>query len=85
MTSPPPGDAAPRRVTFECAGNGRARLSPAGQPDLRRWVLPTGPESLAAVLREAGPPERWTFTGADHGIERGVEQTTRAACAWPTR
>ena len=70
-----------RRVTFECAGNGRARLSP--RPVSQPWLTEavgtaewTG-VPLAAVLREAGVlPEAVdvAFTGADHGIERGVEQ-----------
>jgi DMSO/TMAO reductase YedYZ molybdopterin-dependent catalytic subunit len=68
-------------VTLECAGNGRARLlpRPVSQPWLveavgtARW---TG-TSLAALLREAGLRDgavEVVFTGADHGIERGVEQ-----------
>jgi sulfane dehydrogenase subunit SoxC len=74
----------PRRslaVTLECAGNGRARLlpRPVSQPWLveavgtARW---TG-TPLAALLREAGIRDGAVdvvFTGADHGIERGVEQ-----------
>ncbi len=68
-------------VTFECAGNGRARLlpRPVSQPWLveavgtARW---TG-TPLAPLLHEAGLPDAAVdvvFTGADHGIERGVEQ-----------
>jgi DMSO/TMAO reductase YedYZ molybdopterin-dependent catalytic subunit len=68
-------------VTLECAGNGRARLlpRPVSQPWLveavgtARW---TG-TPLAAVLREAGVLDsaaEVVFTGADHGVERGVEQ-----------
>ena len=68
-------------VTLECAGNGRARLlpRPVSQPWLveavgtARW---TG-TALAAVLREAGVRDgaaEVVFTGADHGVERGVEQ-----------
>jgi sulfane dehydrogenase subunit SoxC len=70
-----------RRVTFECAGNGRARLSP--RPISQPWLTEavgtaewTG-VPLAAVLREAGVlpgAVDVAFTGADHGIERGVEQ-----------
>ena len=70
-----------RTVTMECAGNGRARLSPrpVSQPWLHeavgsmRW---TG-TPLSAVLREAGVRDdavEVVFTGADHGVERGVEQ-----------
>jgi DMSO/TMAO reductase YedYZ molybdopterin-dependent catalytic subunit len=68
-------------VTMECAGNGRARLlpRPVSQPWLveavgtARW---TG-TPLAALLREASLRDdavEVVFTGADHGIERGVEQ-----------
>jgi DMSO/TMAO reductase YedYZ molybdopterin-dependent catalytic subunit len=68
-------------VTMECAGNGRARLlpRPVSQPWLveavgtARW---TG-TPLALLLREAGLRDdavEVVFTGADHGIERGVEQ-----------
>jgi DMSO/TMAO reductase YedYZ molybdopterin-dependent catalytic subunit len=69
------------RVTLECAGNGRALLEPrpVSQPWLSEAVGTaewTG-TSLAALLDEAGV-ERGAvdvvFTGADHGIERGVEQ-----------
>lgn len=68
-------------VTLECAGNGRARLGPrpVSQPWLdgavgtAEW---TG-TPLAPLLREAGLDESTVdivFTGADHGVERGVEQ-----------
>jgi sulfane dehydrogenase subunit SoxC len=68
-------------VTLECAGNGRARLlpRPVSQPWLNeavgtmRW---TG-TPLAPLLHEAGLSDRAVdvvFTGADHGVERGVEQ-----------
>ena len=74
----------PRRtipVTIECAGNSRARLSPRpiSQPWLNEAVGTaewTG-TPLAAVLAEAGTLPVAVdvgFTGADHGIERGVEQ-----------
>ena len=69
------------RVTLECAGNGRAALTPrpVSQPWLEGAVGTadwTG-VPLAALLREAGPTSDAVdvvFTGADHGIERGVEQ-----------
>ncbi len=69
------------RVTLECAGNGRAALSPrpVSQPWLESAVGTadwTG-VPLAALLREADPTSDGVdvvFTGADHGIERGVEQ-----------
>jgi DMSO/TMAO reductase YedYZ molybdopterin-dependent catalytic subunit len=68
-------------VTMECAGNGRARLHPrpVSQPWLNEAVGTaawTG-VPLAAVLDEAGVRAGAVdvqFTGADHGIERGVEQ-----------
>jgi sulfane dehydrogenase subunit SoxC len=69
------------RVTMECAGNGRARLHPrpVSQPWLNDAVGTaewTG-TPLAAVLEEAGigaGAVDVAFVGADHGIERGVEQ-----------
>ncbi|GAA4725461.1 sulfite oxidase [Phytohabitans rumicis] len=70
-----------RRVTLECAGNGRTLLEP--RPVSQPWVLEavgnaewTG-TPLAPLLREAGVGDGAVdvlFTGADHGIERGVEQ-----------
>src|SRR5215208_4947731 len=68
-------------VTLECAGNGRARLTPrpVSQPWLdeavgtARW---TG-TPLADVLADTGVLDDAVdvvFTGADHGIERAVEQ-----------
>jgi sulfane dehydrogenase subunit SoxC len=70
-----------RRVTLECAGNGRARLvpRPVGQPWLDEAVGTaewTG-TPLAPLLREAGLTEdavEVAFVGYDHGIERGVDQ-----------
>ena len=69
------------RVTMECAGNGRARLRP--RPVSQPWLVEavgtadwTG-VPLRAVLDEAGVDAsavEVVFTGADHGIERGVEQ-----------
>jgi sulfane dehydrogenase subunit SoxC len=75
--------ARPRRtlaVTLECAGNGRARLSPrpVSQPWLDEAVGTaewTG-TPLAGLLDEAGlDPEvvELVFTGADHGVEKGHE------------
>jgi DMSO/TMAO reductase YedYZ molybdopterin-dependent catalytic subunit len=70
-----------RRVTLECAGNGRALLEP--RPVSQPWLAEavgtaewTG-TPLAPLLREASPTGKAhdvVFTGADHGIERGVEQ-----------
>ena len=73
-------------VTLECAGNGRARLHPrpVSQPWLDEAVGTaewTG-TPLAPLLREAGIDESRVdvvFTGADHGIERGVEQDYQRA------
>lgn len=67
-------------VTFECAGNGRARLMPRpiSQPWLNEAVSTaewTG-TPLAPLLEEAGPKPgtvEWAFTGADHGVEKGYE------------
>jgi DMSO/TMAO reductase YedYZ molybdopterin-dependent catalytic subunit len=75
--------ARPRRtiaVTIECAGNGRARLSP--RPISQPWLVEavstaewTG-APLSALLEEAGlGPDavEVVFTGIDHGIEKGYE------------
>jgi DMSO/TMAO reductase YedYZ molybdopterin-dependent catalytic subunit len=70
-----------RRVTLECAGNGRARLSPRAisQPWLNH-AIGTGSWTgvpLADLLDEAGPQDEaveLVFTGADHGVEGGVAQ-----------
>lgn len=69
------------RVTMECAGNGRARLEP--RPVSQPWLVEaigtadwTGVR-LKAVLEAAGVDPaavEVVFTGADHGVERGVEQ-----------
>ena len=68
-------------VTFECAGNGRARFEPRAQsqPWLQEAVGTaewTG-VPLRDLLERAGPLESAVdvvLTGADHGVERGVEQ-----------
>jgi DMSO/TMAO reductase YedYZ molybdopterin-dependent catalytic subunit len=69
------------RVLLECAGNGRARFEP--RPVSQPWLLEAvgtaewGGTLLAPLLREAGvSPDAVdvVFTGADHGVERGVEQ-----------
>jgi DMSO/TMAO reductase YedYZ molybdopterin-dependent catalytic subunit len=69
------------RVTMECAGNGRGRLEP--RPVSQPWLVEavgtadwTGVR-LADVLERAGLSDdavELIFTGADHGVERGVEQ-----------
>jgi len=68
-------------VTLECAGNGRARLSP--RPLSQPWLSEavgnaewTG-TPLAPLLAEAGLREgssEVVFTGLDRGIQGGVEQ-----------
>ena len=68
-------------VTMECAGNGRARLSP--RPISQPWIQEavgtaewTG-TPLAPILSESGlRPDavEILFTGADHGIQGEVEQ-----------
>lgn len=73
-----------RRVTMECAYNGRALLSP--RPVSQPWLVEavgtaewTG-VPLRALLAEAGvrpTAVEAVFTGADHGVERGVEQDYR--------
>jgi DMSO/TMAO reductase YedYZ molybdopterin-dependent catalytic subunit len=75
-----------QRVTLECAGNGRALLEP--RPVSQPWLVEavgnaewTG-TPLAPLLREAGLADDAVdivFTGADHGIERGVEQDYQRA------
>jgi DMSO/TMAO reductase YedYZ molybdopterin-dependent catalytic subunit len=74
------------RVTMECAGNGRALLDP--RPISQPWLVEavgtaewTGTR-LRDVLAEAGLRQRAVdvvFTGADHGVERGVEQDYQRA------
>jgi sulfane dehydrogenase subunit SoxC len=73
-------------VTMECAGNGRARLLP--RPVSQPWLVDavgtaewTG-TPLAPLLQEAGVSAEAVdvvFTGADHGVERGVEQDYQRA------
>ncbi|MFE9255669.1 sulfite oxidase [Streptomyces sp. NPDC006879] len=79
-----------RRVTMECAGNGRALLAP--RPISQPWLVEavgttdwTG-VPLRAVLAEAGPSPgsvEAVFTGADHGVERGVEQDYQRSLPLP--
>jgi DMSO/TMAO reductase YedYZ molybdopterin-dependent catalytic subunit len=69
------------RVTMECAGNGRARLAP--RPVSQPWLVEavgtaewTG-VPLRHVLDAAGVDPaavELVFTGADHGVERTIEQ-----------
>jgi DMSO/TMAO reductase YedYZ molybdopterin-dependent catalytic subunit len=72
------------RVTMECAGNGRAQLSP--RPVSQPWLTGavgtadwTGVR-LADLLEDAGVTPNAVdvvFSGADHGVERGVEDDYR--------
>ncbi|WP_128436489.1 sulfite oxidase [Streptomyces cyaneus] len=74
------------RVTLECAGNGRALLTP--RPVSQPWLVEavgtaewTG-VPLRLLLAETGVEPGAVdvvFTGADHGVERGVEQDYRRA------
>jgi DMSO/TMAO reductase YedYZ molybdopterin-dependent catalytic subunit len=71
---------------MECAGNGRALLTP--RPVSQPWLVEavgtaewTG-VPLRVLLAAAGVEEDAVdvvFTGADHGVERGVEQDYRRA------
>ncbi|MFJ8538952.1 sulfite oxidase [Streptomyces sp. NPDC093591] len=74
------------RVTLECAGNGRALLTP--RPVSQPWLVEavgtaewTG-VPLRLLLAETGvgaDAVDVVFTGADHGVERGVEQDYQRA------
>jgi DMSO/TMAO reductase YedYZ molybdopterin-dependent catalytic subunit len=75
-------------ATLECAGNGRARLSP--RPVSQPWLLEAvgtarwGGVPLRAVLERAGLGERARevlFTGLDRGVEAGVAQAYERALA----
>jgi DMSO/TMAO reductase YedYZ molybdopterin-dependent catalytic subunit len=73
--------AAEHAVTLECAGNGRARLTPrpVSQPWLHEAIGTAvwGGTPLAGLLEEAGLDEdavEILFTGLDRGIEGGEEQ-----------
>jgi DMSO/TMAO reductase YedYZ molybdopterin-dependent catalytic subunit len=75
-------------VTMECAGNGRARLSP--RPISQPWITEaigtaewTG-TPLRPILEEAGIEEdaiELVFTGADRGIQGGVEHDYQRSLA----
>ncbi len=73
-------------ATMECAGNGRARLSP--RPVSQPWLLEAVGTAcwrgvpLRAVLERAGLGDRaleLLFTGLDQGVEGGVEQRYQRA------
>lgn len=78
-----------RRVTMECAGNGRARLTPRAlsQPWLHEAVG-TGEWTgtpVADLLDEAAVGDdavEAVFTGADQGMESGVRQFYARRCGW---
>src|SRR5438270_640286 len=68
-------------VTVECAGNGRARLTP--RPMSKPWRSETGATAewtgtpLGPVLAGAGLSERArevVFTGLDRGVQGGIDQ-----------
>jgi sulfane dehydrogenase subunit SoxC len=70
-----------RAVTMECAGNGRARLTP--RPVSQPWLVEavgTGEWTgtpLRGLLEDAGVEDGSTevlFTGLDRGVEGGIEQ-----------
>lgn len=72
------------RVTLECAGNGRALLNP--RPLSQPWITgAVGTADWTGVrlvdlldAADLGPEAvDVVFTGADHGIERGVEDDYR--------
>jgi sulfane dehydrogenase subunit SoxC len=77
-----------RRVTMECAGNGRARLRPrtVSQPWLHEAVG-TGEWTgtlVADLLDDVGIDPaalEVVFTGADRGVEGGVEQAYQRSVA----
>jgi DMSO/TMAO reductase YedYZ molybdopterin-dependent catalytic subunit len=77
-------------VTLECAGNGRARLSPRplSQPWLGEAVGTaewTG-TSLRSVLDEAGLKKEAAevvFTGLDRGVQGGIEQFYERSLSLP--
>jgi DMSO/TMAO reductase YedYZ molybdopterin-dependent catalytic subunit len=69
------------RVTMECAGNGRVGLHP--RPVSQPWLVEavgtadwTGVPLREVLTAAQVRPEAVdvVFTGADHGVERGVEQ-----------
>lgn len=70
-----------RQVTLECAGNGRARLTP--RPISQPWLFEavgnaewTG-TPLRPLLEAAGPlpnAVEVVFTGLDRGVQAGIEQ-----------
>lgn len=80
------------RVTLECAGNGRALLTP--RPVSQPWLVEavgtadwTG-VPLRLLLAEAAPTRRpWTSSSPapTTGWNAGSNRTTSAPCPWPWR
>jgi DMSO/TMAO reductase YedYZ molybdopterin-dependent catalytic subunit len=77
-------------VTFECAGNGRARLSP--RPVSQPWLTEAvgtavwAGTPLAPLLEEAGVEDgavEVLFTGLDRGVEGGVHQAYERSLPLP--
>jgi sulfane dehydrogenase subunit SoxC len=77
-------------ITFECAGNGRALLSP--RPVSQPWLTGAvgtaqwGATLLRPLLAEAGVREsavEAVFTGLDRGVEGGIAQDYERALALP--
>jgi DMSO/TMAO reductase YedYZ molybdopterin-dependent catalytic subunit len=75
-------------VTMECAGNGRAQLSP--RPISQPWLVEAVGSaewkgtSLRGVLEEAKVGEKAVevlFTGLDSGVEGGIEQSYERSLA----
>ena len=79
-------------MTLECAGNGRARLHP--RPVSQPWLVEavgtaewTGAPLPACSRTPGSEPDavEVVFTGADHGVERGLEQDYQRSLPSPTR
>ncbi|TMD04656.1 MAG: sulfite oxidase, partial [Chloroflexi bacterium] len=79
-----------RAVTLECAGNGRAKLSP--RPISQPWLFEavgnaewTG-TPLRPLLEAAGPLDdavEVVFTGLDRGVQRDIEQQYERSLTLP--
>jgi sulfane dehydrogenase subunit SoxC len=77
-------------VTMECAGNGRALLSP--RPLSQPWLIEAvgtaawSGTALAPLLEEAGPLDEAVevvFTGLDRGFEGGAQQVFERSLPLP--
>ena len=72
-----------RRVTMECAGNGRAFSIPgrrASPGSSSHWARGGTGGMTTCWLLPAGGGRTLVFSGADAGIEQCVDQFTSAAC-----